>query len=121
MHYEIEPHLPFDLAPKLEWLYFRCYSFYQHLAMPQHERPTTGLYHICEPAVNNVFSQGTLWYGHLPVYQHARIHLQHTKDLAAKLHSFVAHQHQQTFEALSLGIAQRDQSRATHHGHRHQP
>ena len=42
MHYEIEPHLPFHLAAKLEWLYSRRYRFYQHLAMLQCVLPTTG-------------------------------------------------------------------------------
>ena len=99
----------------------RCYRLYQHLAMLQRVLPTTGHDHVREPAVSKVFSQGTLLHEHPAVYRHARIHLQHTNDLAPKLHSFVAHQQQQTFEALSLDIAQRDQSRATHHRHRHPP
>ena len=47
--------------------------------------PTTGLHHIREPAVSKVFSQGTHLHEHPAVYQHARIHLQHTKDLAAAI------------------------------------
>ena len=48
-HYEIEPHLPFHLVVKLEWLYSRCHRLYQHLAMLQRVLPTTGLHHVREP------------------------------------------------------------------------
>ena len=33
MHYEIEPHLTFHLAAKLEWLYSGCFRLSQHLAI----------------------------------------------------------------------------------------
>ena len=87
MHYEIEPHLTFHLAATLEWLYSRCYRLYQPLAMIQRVLPTTGLPHVREPAVCRVFSQGTLLYEHPAVYRDARIHFQHTEDLAAKIYT----------------------------------
>ena len=55
MHYEIEPHLPFHLAAKLEWLCSCRYRLHQHLVMLQRVLPTTGLYHVREPAVSTVF------------------------------------------------------------------
>ena len=86
MHYEIEPHLPFHLPAKLEWLYSRRYRLYQYLAMLLRVLPTTGLHRVREPAVSKLFSQGTLLHEHPTVYRHARIHLQHTKDMAAKIY-----------------------------------
>ena len=64
MHNEIERHLPFHLAAKLEWLYSRLYRLYQHLAMLQRVLPTTGLHHVRELAVSKVFSQGMLLHEH---------------------------------------------------------
>ena len=84
LHYEIEPNLSFHLVAKLEWFYTRC--FYQHLAMPQRVQPTTGLHHVREPDVRKVLSLCTLLHQHPAVYRHARIHLQHTKDMAAKIY-----------------------------------
>ena len=59
---------------------------YQHLTMLQRVLPTTGLHHVREPAVSKVFLQGTLLHEHPAVYLRARIHLQHTEDLAAKIY-----------------------------------
>ena len=117
MHFEIEPHLPSHLTLKLEWLYSRRYRLYQHLAMLQRVLPilpTTGLHHVREPAVSKVFSQGTLLHEHPSVYRRARIHLQHTEDLATKPlhHSSAAHQRQLTFRSHSLAKPRRDRSRA---------
>ena len=54
--------------------------------MLQRVRPTTGLHHVREPAVSKVFLQGTLLHEHPAIYRHARIHDQHTEDLAAKIY-----------------------------------
>ena len=54
--------------------------------MLQRVLPTTGLHHVREPAVNKVFSQGTLLHEHPVVCRHARIHLKHVEDLAANIH-----------------------------------
>ena len=122
MPYEIEPHLPFHLAAKLEWLYSRRYRLYQHLAMLQRVLPTTGLHHFREPAVSKVFSQGTLLHEHPVVYRHACIHLQHTEDLAAKIYitRLLRINSSKTFRALSLAPARRDRSRACDHRTRQQ-
>ena len=87
MHDEIEPHLPFHLAVKLEWLYSLCYRLYQHVAMLKCVLPTTGLHHVREPAVSKVFSQGTILHDHPDVYRHAHNHLQHTEYMVAKIHT----------------------------------
>ena len=83
MQYEIEPHLNFHLAAKLEWLYSRCYRLHQYLAMLQLVLMTTGIHHVREAAVTKTFSQGTHFHEYPAVYRNARIHLQHTEELAA--------------------------------------
>ena len=47
--------------------------------------PTVGRRHLRKPAVNKIFPQGTFLRKHPAIYRHARIHLQHTEHLAAKI------------------------------------
>ena len=86
MHNEVEPHLPFHLTAKLEQLRSRFYRLYLHPAMLRRVLPTTEFHHVRQRAVSKVFSQGTLLHEHPAVYRHARIHLQHTENLPAKLY-----------------------------------
>ena len=46
--------------------------------------PTAGLHHLREPAVSEVFPQGTFRHEHPAIYRHASIYLQHTEYLVAK-------------------------------------
>ena len=85
MHYEIEPRLFCHLEAKLEWFHYHCFWLYQHLAMPQRVLRTTRSHHVREPAVSQVFVQRTLLHEHPAAYRYARIHLQHTDDLAPEL------------------------------------
>ena len=85
MRYDIELHILFHVAPELEWLDSRCYCLNQHLAMLQRVLPTIGLHHLREPAVSEVFSQGTFSQERPTTYRHARLHLQQMEYLAAKI------------------------------------
>ena len=54
--------------------------------MLQRVLPTTGPHDIREAAINKVFPQGTLLHEPPAVYRYARINVQHTEDLAAKIY-----------------------------------
>ena len=79
MRYEIESHIPFNLAAELEWLNSRRHRLDQHLAMILCVLPTVGLRQLREPAVSKVFPQGTFLHEHSSVYPPLRKSSPHRK------------------------------------------